>query len=86
MQRKITKTETRVRRVTINCQYNDIVDIKCGGAPILGIEMKKIKEFMYQTLKKYNRPCMGITIHEPEWIFTKAWTAKQIDACIKVGY
>jgi hypothetical protein len=46
-----------------------------------------IDKFIQKMLEKYNHPCMGITIRDPEWIqMTSVWTRKMIEECIKKGY
>lgn len=79
-------------KIVVDCEENDIIDIKCGGPRILGydfyVEDEKADElvdFIKEMLKKYKQPLMGIS-KIPNVTCTKAWDKEDIEKCIKEGY
>lgn len=79
-------------KIVVDCEENDIVDIKCGGPRILGydfyVEDKKVDElieFVKETLKKYHQPLMGINTIK-NVTCTKTWDKENIEKCIREGY
>ena len=36
--RKVKRTLVKVRKITIDCEQNDSVDIKCGGPVFIGFD------------------------------------------------
>lgn len=79
-------------KIIIDCEENDIVDIKCGGPRILGydfyVEDENVDDmiiFIKEMLKKYNQPLMDIkTILDVTC--TYVWNKENIEKCIKEGY
>ena len=80
-----------MKKIVIDCERNDIVDIKCGGPEYLGfdffVEDENIDEmilFIKEELKKNNLPLISINYYDTN--NTKIWTKEQISECIKEGY
>lgn len=84
------------RKITINCEENDSVDIRCGGPRILGFDFivdaeegkADIEKFIRDELRKNNRPCQSIHISGStcEVLPEHIWTHNMISKCIKSGY
>ena len=84
-----------VYEISINCEPNDPVDIRCGGPLALGFDFtirtdeskEDIENFLKFTLKQYGRPLMSIQVVDAgAWMKRKMWTKKQMEECIKEGY
>ena len=79
-------------KIVVDCEENDIVDIRCGGPRILGYdfyvedeEVKDLVKFIKEMLKKYNQPLMKIqTISNVTSFYV--WNKENIEKCIKEGY
>jgi len=76
----------------IACERNDSVDIRCGGPATLGYDFgvnpdenkDEIIKFLRKTLKKYNRPIIGIsTTIQKEFPINYLWTKEKMEECIK---
>ena len=78
------------KHYSVNCKYNDSVDIKCGGPQFLGFDFyidpekpeEKVISHIKRELKKNKLPLISVTagrIH----LVSKLWTRKAIDDCIK---
>ena len=76
----------------ISCAYNDSVDIKCGGSPVLGYEFgvspdenkDEIIKFLKGCIKKYNRPFIGISTRIiKDFPVKHLWTKEKMENCIK---
>jgi len=91
--RKYIEVVTAIK-IKVNCIQNDWADIKCGGPPILGYDFyidgskesnkDKYIKFIEKTLKKYNRPLIGISTHEvKDFDKRRLWNEKTIEECIK---
>ena len=85
----------KVRVLSIDCEKNDAVDIRCGGPAYLGFDFyvkgeedkEKLRVFLEKTLKKHNRPNLGMNISPPTTMDKrKLWSRKMIDDCIQKGY
>ena len=77
-----------MKKVVVDCEKNDLVDVKCGGPQYLGFDFyvddfddEEIENFIRRTLKKYGHNCIGITVKEVS--VPKVWTAQEIEDCIK---
>ena len=85
-----------IKHFQINCEENDSIDIKCGGAYILGYDfcietdednIEAVKCFIVNTLKKYKQPLMSINVYDmSESLKPRLWTLREIEKCIKEGY
>ena len=80
-----------MKLIVVNCEENDIVDIKCGGPRYLGFdfivndnEVEEMTNFIKDTLKENNTPL--ISIYSTETTSTNLWTKEKIKECIKEGY
>ena len=81
-----------MKKIVVDCEYNDPVDIRCGGPRILGFDfyvndesVDNIITHIKQELHHFGRPMMNISVfNAPEnaVISTKA----MISECIKDGY
>ena len=79
-------------KIVVDCEENNIIDIKCGGPRILGydffVEDEKVDDlivFIKETLRKYHQPLMSIrTIQDVKCSDT--WDKDMIEQCIKEGY
>lgn len=80
-----------MKQITVDCERNDPVDIKCGGPEYLGFDffvndadVDEIIEFIKSELNKNELPLISIESYDcPD---TSAWTKENISACIKEGY
>lgn len=79
-------------KLVIDCEENDIVDIRCGGPRILGYDfyveddkVDELIEFIKDCLKKYKQPLMRISTIK-DVTCTKIWDKDNIEKCIKEGY
>ena len=79
-------------KIVVDCERNDIVDIKCGGPHILGYDfyvedenVNELIEFIKEMLKKYKQPLMRISTIK-NVTCTKTWDKENIEKCIKEGY
>ena len=80
-----------MRRIIVDCERNDPIDIRCGGPITLGFdffvkdeETDDMISFIREELKKNNRPLMAIN-HFACGVITP-WTKEMISQCIKEGY
>ena len=80
-----------MKKIVIDCERNDIVDIKCGGPEYLGFDffvedenIENIITFIKEELKKNSLPLISINYYDTN--NTKVWTKEQISKCIKEGY
>lgn len=81
-----------MKTIVVNCEYNDPVDIRCGGPHVLGFdfyvndnEVDEIKSFVKQKLHDYGTPLLDILVtNAPDNV--TVWTKDMIDKCIKNGY
>jgi len=79
-------------KISVNCEENDQVDMKCGGPATLGFDFfidpdkkKLMIEFIGRCLRDNGRPC--ISIHDSgKSVVEKVWTKDMIERCIKKGY
>lgn len=78
-----------MKRVVIDCEKNDEVDIRCGGPQYLGFDFvvddsendKELYDFLKVKLKENGHSCLGIKIYDiPEY---KIWTREEMEKCIK---
>lgn len=80
-------------KICIDCQYNDEVDIKCGGPYCLGydffVETKVVDEMMNyvrKTCEELNVPILALYYDKFETFEKKQnelWTKEKIYACIE---
>lgn len=81
-----------MKKIVVNCEYNDPVDIKCGGARILGFdfyvdngEVDAVKKYIKEKLRERELPLMDIFVEDaPD--NAKRWSFEQISLCIDEGY
>ena len=81
-----------MKKIVVDCERNDPVDIKCGGPYILGYDffvednnVDEVKEFIKIKLKEYRQPLMGISVIDVNYD-CKVWDKEMIEKCIKNGY
>ena len=75
--------------ISVDCEENDSVDIRCGGPKYLGFDfyvdldkVKQMEKFISSCFKKYQRPV--ISIHNVgESLVETLWTKEMIEECIK---
>ncbi len=78
-------------KISVDCVYNDPVDVRCGGPDTLGFdffvqkeETTHMKTFIKETLKSFNIPLISIYIStdsiekEPDSV----WDEERITECI----
>ena len=78
--------------INITCDYNDPVDIKCGGLATLGYEFYvspdediiNLESKIKGLIEKCERSFMGIShrIHK-DFDVKNLWTLQEIEKCIK---
>lgn len=81
------------RRVTINTEENDPVDIRCGGPMWLGYDfivdadenVKDLKKFIDNTFKKFNKYYSSVYVSSGTEEVPKSsiWSHSKIEKCIK---
>jgi len=85
----------KVYSISINCEPNDPVDVRCGGPLTLGFDFvtrsdetpEELEKHLRFILKENHIPCLSISICEAgAWAKCKMWTKKQMEECIKEGY
>lgn len=81
-----------MKKIIVNCEANDPVDIHIGGPLYLGfdffVEDKDSEElicFIKNCLAEYKRPCLSIVTVNVSPV-SHTWTKKEIENCIKEGY
>ena len=82
-----------VIHISVDCECNDLTDMKCGGPATLGYDFyvdadcdtKDMKLFIKNELKKNRQPLMSISIGE-KTVQTSFWTKEMISDCISNGY
>lgn len=93
--KKVIVTLVETKHVVVNCEENDIVDIKAGGPSILGFDfyvdvdenMEDIMNFIKKELEKNKLPLVDIYVAENKRVEEKdLWTRRKIIKCIKKGY
>ena len=82
-----------MKKIIVDCEANDPIDIKIGGPNYLGFDFfvedkdaKNMKKFILSELTKNKLPCIGIHITDEPRPNVKAWDKKMISKCIKEGY
>ena len=78
-----------MKKVIIDCEQNDLDDIKYGGPLFLGFEFivdssennEELEQFLRKTLKITGHHCLGIKIYELDP--PKIWTREEMEECIK---
>lgn len=81
-----------MKKIIVDCERNDPVDIRCGGPQILGFDffvkdenVDEMISFIKEQLKLNHLPLMAITtVFAPTE--AKLWTKEMIAKCIKEGY
>ena len=77
--------------VDITCDYNDPVDIKCGGPATVGYEFyvspaenrSELRKFLEGILKKHHRKYMGTSFYiHKDFPVSKLWTRERMKKCI----
>ena len=82
--------------VSVDCEHNDSVDVRCGGPNVLGFDFvvdakedaNSIRRFIQQELKKHKLPLMNIKVSRSRVKVPKSklWTRCKIANEIKKGY
>lgn len=82
-----------MKKIVVDCERNDPVDIRCGGPNYLGFdfyvkdeEVKELKDVILRELSKNKIPCLSIYVEDEERQNVKVWDEEQIIECIKEGY
>ena len=80
-----------MRKIIVDCERNDPVDIRCGGPVTLGFdffvndeEVDDMISFIKKELNKNNLPLMAINHYQCQ--DTTPWTKEMIRNCIREGY
>ena len=91
--RKVKRILVKVRKITVNCEQNDSVDIKCGGPDFLGFDFfvdadEDMVDFIKSKLGENGLPVMSISVSEKENEIEEKnlWTKEKISECIRKGY
>lgn len=80
-------------KIVVDCQYNDEVDIKCGGPYCLGYDffipteqVDEMLEYIRETCEELNTPILAM-YYDPNQTFEKEedklWTKEKIYECIE---
>jgi len=78
-------------KISVDCAYNDPVDVRCGGPECLGFdffvkntETDEMIKFIIQTLKETNVPLMSIGVTQKNLFLTEKeiWTKTRITESI----
>lgn len=80
-------------KVSIDCQENDPVDIKCGGPEYLGYDFfidcesaKEIIDYIKETCNELNVPILDLYLDQEKFYEKdedKVWTKEKIYKCIE---
>jgi len=79
-------------KIDIGCEYNDSVDIRCGGPAVLGYDFyvapnedeRNLEMFLKNCLRKYKRNNLGIHFSIREnFPVENLWTREKMEECIK---
>ena len=82
---------TNCSKISVDCAYNDPVDVRAGGSEILGFdffvkntETTEMIKFIIQTLKESGIPLMSIGVTQKNVFLSekKIWTKTRILKCI----
>lgn len=80
-----------MRKIIVDCERNDPVDIRCGGPVTLGFdffvndeEADDMISFIKKELNKNKLPLMAINHYQCQ--DTTPWTKEMIRNCIREGY
>lgn len=91
--RKVKRTLVKVKKITVNCERNDPVDMKCGGPAVLGFDFyvdadEDMVDFIKSKLRENGLPVMSISVSkkEDEIVEKNLWTKEKISECIRKGY
>jgi hypothetical protein len=85
----------KVIHISIDCERNDPVDIRCGGPAYLGFDFyvaegegaRPYLTHIRKCLKRYGRPMIGTQCrHITREADAKVWTREDIEASIQKGY
>lgn len=83
---------SEICKIIVDCEDNDIVDIKCGGPRFLGYdffvkteEVEEVIDFIKEKLKENNQPLIRIFSTSGSEK-AELWTKEKIEKCIKDGY
>lgn len=84
---------SEINKIIVDCEDNDIIDIKCGGPRFLGYdffvnseEVDEIISFIKEELKKNEQPLIRIFHVKETNLSVELWTKEKISKCIKDGY
>lgn len=78
--------------IDISCEYNDPVDVRCGGPAVTGYEFyvspdekeEDLRKFVTDMVKKYRRPFMGVSFSiKKNYPVEHLWTKERMEQCIK---
>jgi hypothetical protein len=78
--------------ISICCDYNDEVDVRCGGPATVGYDfgvssdedIKEYKKLIEGWCRKYRRGFMGISTNiNKEFPVKHLWYKERIEKCIK---
>lgn len=78
-------------KISVDCVYNDPVDVRCGGPKILGFdfyvkneETEEMIIFIKETLKETKVPLMSIGVIQKDLFLAEKeiWTKTKIVECI----
>ena len=80
-----------MKKIVVDCERNDLEDIRCGGPQYLGFdffikdeEAEELKQVVMQELRNNEIPYISISIENVPKIET--WGKEEIIKCIKQGY
>lgn len=82
-----------LKKIVVDCERNDPVDIRIGGPQYLGFDffvkdedVDTLREVILAELHKNKIPCISISIEEETRSNAKIWDKEKIIECIKEGY
>ena len=86
--KEVTRTLAVTRRVTINVEENDLLDIRCGGPAYLGYDFyvdadqtsKEVTQFLETVFKELNRSYRSLYVSEGTYEVNKdhVWTFEKM--------
>ena len=81
--------------IDVSCEYNDSVDIRCGGPAVTGYEFyvspdenkEELRKFIIATMKRLNRPFIGVSFSiKKNYPVEHLWTRERMEKCIVENY
>lgn len=84
-------SKVKCLKISVDCIKNDPVDVRCGGADILGYdffvdanEQQELVGVIRKTIEELRLPLMGINVLDEEYLLSEqdVWRKDRIVECI----